>query len=65
MANRRMRCRWIIETTMQRKLTFHLKPRYNRHAADVPAGRIADAIADLEVLAQTFRRDRDLAWFRD
>ncbi len=65
MANRRMRCRWIIETTMQRKLTFHLKPRFNRHAADVPAERIADAVADLEVLAQTFRRDRDLAWFRD
>jgi len=64
MANRVARCRWVVEVTMQRKLTFHLKPNFYRHAADVPASRIADAIADLEILARTFKRDRDLAWFR-
>jgi hypothetical protein len=64
MANRLTRCRWVIEATMQRKLTFHLKPNFYRHAADVPASRIAEAIADLVVLARTFKRDRDLAWFR-
>jgi hypothetical protein len=63
MANRRMRCRWVIEVTMQRRLTFELKPNFHRHAAEVDARRIGDAIADLDVLARTFRRDRDLAWF--
>jgi hypothetical protein len=65
MAGRRTRCRWVIEATMQRKLTFELKPRFYRHASEVDQGKIADAIADLGILARVFARDRDLAWFRD
>jgi hypothetical protein len=65
MANRRTRCRWVLEATMQRELTFELKPNFHRHAVEVGRETIVNAIADLAILAHGFRRDRDLAWFRE
>ena len=63
-ANRRTRCRWVLEVSVQRTLSFLLKPRFFRPPGEVDAAMIAAAVEDLAEIARGLRRDQELSWFR-
>ncbi|MCC7139331.1 MAG: hypothetical protein IT460_12990 [Planctomycetes bacterium] len=63
MANRETRRRWVVECTLQRGLLFVLRPRFWKRVADITAGDIEEARADLEVLGRTISRDVRLPWW--
>jgi len=63
MANRSTRRRWVIECTLQRGLLFILRPRFWKPILDISAQDIAEARADLQLLAQVLARDVKLGWW--
>lgn len=64
MANRSTQRRWVVECTLQRGLLFILRPRFWKPILDISAQDIAEARADLQLLAQVLARDVKLAWWR-
>lgn len=63
MANRSTKRRWVIECTLQRGLLFILRPRFWKPILDISAQDIAEARADLQLLAQVLTRDVKLGWW--
>lgn len=64
MANRQTKRRWVVECSLQRGLLFILRPRFWKPVLDIDADDIAEARADLGILARTIRRDVGLGWWR-
>jgi hypothetical protein len=63
MANRQTRRRWVVELSLQRGLLFILRPRFWKPILDITAQDIAEARADLALLAQIVARDARLGWW--
>ena len=50
--------------TLQRGLLFILRPRFWKPVLDIDAKDIAEARADLPLLAKAIQRDVQLGWWR-
>ena len=64
MANRSSRRRWVVECSLQRGLLFILRPRFWKPVLDISAQDIAEARADLPLLASVIQRDVKLSWWQ-
>ena len=64
MANRHTQRRWVVECSLQRGLLFILRPRFWKAVLDITARDIAEARADLPLLAKTIERDVKLTWWQ-
>jgi len=64
MANRGTKRRWVVECSLQRGLLFILRPRFWKPVLDISAQDIAEARADLPLLAKAIERDVNLSWWQ-
>lgn len=64
MANRGTKRRWVVECSLQRGLLFILRPRFWKPVLDISAQDVAEARADLPLLAQAIARDVNLSWWQ-
>lgn len=64
MANRSTQRRWVVECSLQRGLLFILRPRFWKPVLDISAQDIAEARADLPLLAKAIERDVKLSWWQ-
>ncbi|MFC1588457.1 hypothetical protein ACFL54_09110 [Planctomycetota bacterium] len=55
--------RWIIQVTMQKQLTFEMKPNFAVLGDSLNRFDIRHAIEDLPMLEQTLARDMHLSWW--
>lgn len=64
MANRGTKRRWVVECSLQRGMLFILRPRFWKPVLDITAQDIAEARADLPLLAKAIERDVNLSWWQ-